>query len=339
MIWIDVKYANMLSVYVRNWKVKQTNPYLANCACPICGDSKKSKWKARGFIYTKGNGLFYKCHNCGAGQSLGKLLNFLNPSLYEEYKLERYREGLDMGNAAKPHAKPKFNFEAPVFEEKNLLDRLLPNLDSLPCTNPAVVFAEERKIPRAKFKDLYFIDDVAKIDQLSPKYRDKIKELEPKLLIPFYGIDGTLTGVSCRDLGGNKLRYITIRIDSINDMIYNIDRIDKTKDIYVTEGPFDSMFLDNACATGNADLTTVERYLPREKCILVFDNQPRNKEVMKIMRKAIDRGWRCVVWPDNILEKDINDMVIDGIDVLEVINRSTCVGLKLKARFNSWSKV
>ncbi len=339
MLYIDTKFANLLSPQLELFKIKQQNPYLANFRCPLCGDSKKNKRKTRGYLYTKKGSLFYKCHNCGVGTNFGNLLKTVNVSLFDQYRMERYKEGLDMGNAARPNSKVEFKFEAPVFEEKNLLDRLLPNLKSLPDHNPAVEFARRRKIPESRFKDLYYIDDVSKIEQLSPKYKEKIKDIEPKLLIPFYGIDGTLVGVSCRDLGDNNLRYLTIHIDKDSDMIYNLDRIDRNKTIYVTEGPFDSMFLDNACSVGNTSLTSVEKYLPKEKCVLVFDNQPRNREVVKIIRRAVESGWQMVIWPNNIEEKDINDMVMAGIDVQEMINKSTWSGLRLILKFNEWSKV
>lgn len=339
MQWIDVKYANMLSTQVRNWKVKTQNPYLANFSCPLCGDSQKKKTKARGYLYTKKGSIFYKCHNCGIGTTLGKLLKSVASGLYDQYRVERYREGLDMGKSAKPDSKAEFAMEAPVFEEKCILDRLLDRLDSLPEDNAAVQYALSRQIPKEKFSELYYIDDIGRIGQLSPKYKDKIKGHEPRLVIPFYDKKGKLVGVNCRSLREeDQIKYVAVKIDEDADMVYNLDRIDDTKEVYVTEGPFDSMFLDNCAANNNASLTMVGRVIPKESCTLVFDNQPRNREVMKIVNRAAKDGWRMVVWPSTVEEKDLNDMVLAGHDVKKLVKENTFHGPALSMRLNEWSK-
>ena len=88
---IDSKYVGLISHRLRNFKRK--NDYLWNFSCPLCGDSKKNPLKARGYVYKKGNNLFYSCKNCGVGTSIGKLLESIDGSLYKEYVLERYKSG------------------------------------------------------------------------------------------------------------------------------------------------------------------------------------------------------------------------------------------------------
>ena len=122
-------------------------------------------------------------------------------------------------------------------------------------------------------------------------------------------------------------------------MIYGLDKVDITKDIYVTEGPIDSLFLNNAVAVGNTDLKQVSNNLPFERLVFIFDNQPRNIVLVKIMERAAESGARMVVWPENILEKDINDMILKGIDVEEVISSTTFSGLELKLKLTKWKKV
>ena len=339
--WIDVKYANLLSVQLENFKVKKTNPYLANCRCPLCGDSQKDRKKARGYIYQKLNALFYKCHNCSAGTTLGNLLKQVNPSLYDQYKLERYKEGFDIGNAAKPHSKVKFNFETPMFQEKSPLERLLTPLSELPDHNPAIRYAKSRRIPRDKFSDLYYIDDVKRIEELSPEYRDRIPGIEPRLVLPFRNRSGDLIGITCRALGKSNLRYLTIQIDNSERMVYNLNNIDKSQTVYCVEGPIDSLFLPNCIAVASADLESIRNIIPKHNTTLVFDNQPRNPEVVKIMRGSMKNGWNVVVWPDTIVEKDINEMIMskkDPVEILDVINTNTHSGLSLRMKLNAWSK-
>src|SRR5690606_3039446 len=73
-------------------RFKQKGDYLWNFRSPCCGDSKKSKSKARGYFYRKKDQIFYRCHNCGSGLSLGTFIKTLDPYLYQQYKLETFSE-------------------------------------------------------------------------------------------------------------------------------------------------------------------------------------------------------------------------------------------------------
>ena len=341
MLWIDIKYANLISVQLERYTVKQQNPFLANFRCPICGDSRKNKNRARGYLFTKSNGLFYKCHNCGAGTSLGNLVKLVNPSLFDQYKLERYTEGLDMGNAPRPHAKVEFQNFTPQFEEKSPLDRLFDKVSELPNHNIGVRYLERRKLPRDRWSNIYFAYETKKMADLCPEYDQIVTYEEPRLIIPFYDRNNNLVGVTARAIDNIKMRYVTLRIDKHKPMIYNLNRVDTSKQIYVTEGPLDSMFLSNSVAAGNADLTRVENEIPKGNTTLVFDNQPRSAEIVTIMKNAMKDGWNVCVWPDTVLEKDINEMVLAGKEIAKVeetINTNTHSGLSLRMKLNAWSK-
>jgi len=330
--YIDVKYINLLSPRLDRYKVKTNSPFTANFRCPVCGDSKKNKHKARGYVFSRKGGLFYKCHNCGMGASLGNLMKEIDPTLYNQYVMERYKEG----NVRQSHANVTslMDFE-PKFKKKSLLDELLDPVKD----TPAEKYLQDRKIPESRWDELYYIDNIEKIEQLSDKYKDRIIGNEARLVLPFYDRDSKLVGVTCRALGDERLRYVTVRVNEDKPMVYGLDKVDITKDIYVTEGPLDSLFLDNAVAVGNTDLKQVSNLLPFERLVFIFDNQPRNKELVKIINRAIEGGARMVIWPENILEKDINDMVLKGFDVKQVISNHTFSGLELKLQFTKWKKV
>jgi hypothetical protein len=340
-MWIDVKYANLLSVQLENYTVKTQNPYLANFRCPLCGDSQKSKKKSRGYFYTKTTSLFYRCHNCNAGTTLGKILKIVNPSLFDQYTLERYKEGFDMGNAAKPHSKVEFQNFSPQFEEKTPLDRLFEKVDTLVDTNIFAKYLKDRKVPREKWSLIYYTYETHKLQELCPDY-DNIKEYEePRLIFPFYNKKKDLVGITARDVSGrSNLRYLTLRIDKLEPMIYNIENINTSKQIYCTEGPIDSLFLDNSVAVGSSDLGRVRSFLPKSNTTLIFDNQPRNTSIGSIMRRAAEDGWNIVVWPNTVKEKDINEMVLNSsIDkVKELINKNTYNGIGALFNINQWSK-
>ena len=340
-LWLDVKYAGLLSVQLEKYKLKQQNPYLSNFRCPICGDSDRSKNKARGYLYTKASSLFYKCHNCGAGLSLPNLMKIVNHSLYDQYTMERYKEGLDLHSVNKPKHRPDFKFEAPKFKKKSMIDKLFTKMDELPDDNPGVQYLELRKIPRAKFDSLYYIDDMQKVEQLSKKYEGKIIGNEARIGIPFYDRQNNLVALSCRAIDDNNLRYLTVRLDEDAPLIYNLNEMDTTKAIYCVEGPIDSLFLPNCIAVGSSDLNKVESHIPKSITTLVFDNQPRNPEIVRIMYQAMEKDYNVAVWSDNIAEKDINEMVLSGKtpdEILTSINKSTFNGLSLRLKLNEWSK-
>jgi len=337
-LFTDLKYLKLISTRLPMFKQKSERLY--NCRCILCGDSSKKKNKTRGYFYVAKNDLFYKCHNCSASMHFGSFLKQLDGMQYSQYVMERYNEGLPMN---KPHQKieDKFRMAEPVFEksEETLLDKLLDRLDTLPEDNEAVQFCLKRKIPKEKFNQLYFIKNMKDIVQLSDKYKDKITTEEPRLVIPFYNDIGQLSGVTCRALRGESLRYVLIKIKEDESLIFGLNEVDKTKPIHVVEGPLDSLFLPNAIAVGGTSFGKMETTgLPKDKLIMIVDNQPRNKDVAKVLDKIIDRQYNVVIWPQTIFEKDINEMVLEGRDPVKIINKNIFSGLTAKMKFTEWKR-
>lgn len=335
-LYLDLKYLHLISNRLPLFKKKSDNLY--NCRCIICGDSSKNKHKTRGYFYGKNNNLYYKCHNCAAGMSFGTFLKDLDGMLFKQYLFERYADG----DLRKPtsNVNALFKVVEPVFGPTRLIDTLMDRLDKLPPDHEAVIFANQRKIPIEKFHKLYYINDISNVVQLSEKYKEHIKTTEPRLVIPFYNQQDKLVGLTCRALRGEALRYLTIKIVDDDPMIYNIDDIDLNKDVYVVEGPIDSLFLNNAIAVaGTAFVKLQDTNIPKEKLVIALDNQPRNKEVVKLLGRIIDQQYRVVIWPQTIEQKDINDMVLAGMDIRRIINTNTFQGLQAKLKFTSWKRV
>ena len=96
---------------------KKKGDNLWNFRCPYCGDSQKSRTKARGYVFRKKNDLFYKCHNCGVGATLPNLIKHVDSKTYDDYILERYREEGEHRSKYSPVPKPEFKFNAPVLRK------------------------------------------------------------------------------------------------------------------------------------------------------------------------------------------------------------------------------
>lgn len=338
-LYIDLKYINLISNNLSSFKRKNQN--LFNFRCPLCGDSAK-KNKARGYIYRipNKNEMSMKCHNCGASMYFGSFLKQIDPLRYKEYALEKFKESKD----AKPvREELDFKVDETKFADVSLLDKLFDRLDTLPPNNEAVTFCRKRKISDDNLKRLYFVDDVKKIEQLSDKYKNKIGTSEPRLVLPFYNHKGEFEGVSCRALRGESLRYLTVKIRDDADMIFGAELINTKRKVYAVEGPIDSLFLPNAVAVGSTAFAKISKLnVAKENFVIILDNQPRNKEVVKQYQKYIEDGYRICIWPQTIIEKDINDIVLSGKtaeQVKSIIDKNTFQGLEAQLKFISWKRV
>ena len=73
--------------------------------------------------------------------------------------------------------------------------------------------------------------------------------------------------------------------------------------------------------------------------IWVYDNEPRNREIINRIESTIDRGDKVVIWPSGNDDKDINDMFNSGIDPKSVIESNIYQGLQAKLKLNNWKKI
>jgi hypothetical protein len=278
------------------------------------------------------------CHNCGASTTFYNFLKQVDPNLLQEYQLERYKNG-ETGNNNYP--KPEFQEvkqEAPKF--KKALE--LPSIDSLPEAHFAKNYVQQRRIPETFSSQLYYAEDFREFVTTLGIEKEGLHKDDKRLVIPFYDREKNLVAIQGRSLGESKLRYITLKLHDDNKKVFGLDRIDEDKLIYVVEGPIDSMFLENAVATADSNLESITDVLDKSKVALVFDNEPRNKEIVAKMEKAIDNHFNVVIWPEMIEKKDINDMILDGFspdEIQDIIDNNTFVNLRAKMEFVSWKKV
>jgi len=342
-LFVDKKFVSLLSLRLERFK--QKNDYLWNFRCPICNDSKKNKSKARGFLYRKTDNIFYTCHNCGASMSLSSFLKTVDVVLHNQHKMETYLETNASANVGQPdftELRQKPVFTTKTYTKESKLDTLL--LTELPQEHPARQYATGRKIPQRMFSRLYYTDDFETfVNTTFPHNEKKLVKNDKRLIIPIFDSQNTLVGIQGRSITGSKLKYITVKKDESVGKVYGLDTVDLSQKVYVVEGPIDSMFLPNAIATMDANLSSVYSNVgDTHDYVLVFDNEPRNPHVVKFIEKAITSGKTVCIWPQNIAQKDINDMILGGMTPSEikcVIDSNTFTGLKAKVQFDVWKKV
>ena len=339
---IESKYVRLISSRLRNFKQKKD--YLWNFSCPICGDSQKNKTKARGYVFPKGNNLFYRCHNCGVSISVGNFIKAVDESLYKEFVLEKYKSG-ETNNTRS--ANTILNIPSPRFDklDKQKIFEHAEWVDKLPSGHFCLVYCVKRHIPSNILSKLLFTPHYKQFcDALVPNHGKTIVD-DARLVIPFYDEYNELIAVSGRALetGDKTLRYITLRTnDSQDKLIFGMDRVDLKQTVKIVEGPVDSLFLKNCIASGDANLVLCADAISSDKIVLIFDNEPRNKEIVKMMQNAIGLKYDVVIWPDTIGGKDINEIILSGKsqdEIEEIISSNTFRGIEAQLKFNMWKKV
>ena len=349
-LWLDEKFLRLLSPQLDHFV--QKHPHVFNFRCPLCGDSEQNKRKARGYCFPKATTLIYKCHNCGIALPFAALLKRTSRRLFDEYMLEKLRD-----------EKPAEKSDEDIFGETfaNVTDgasTLAPTTASPYITAlsepslrqpgaslyPVYDYVRKRLIPDEQMGRLWatihaytYLSTLVGEDKAA-----KVKDGEPYLILPLTHTSSTWWyGAQFRLL--TRKEYITYKWSEHETLkVFGLDRWIPAETTYIVEGPLDSLFLPNAIAACSSDLMGVitaleERQVvdPRDSRVFVWDNEPRNKEITRLMRQAITMREQIVIWPREY-PKDINDMVRAGIDVQHAIATHTFQGLRADLEFQRW---
>jgi transcription elongation factor Elf1 len=344
-VWIDRKYLGFVSS--RLDKFKQKNQDLYNFRCIFCGDSQKNRTKARGYIYRKSNDYFYICHNCGKSTTFSKFLEEVDTSVHRQYVMERYTNGETKNhNYKKPDFEDLKGNAFSIFAEtknKHISEIKLESIAKLPIDHYAVEYIKMRLIPEKHWGEIFFAPKFKDfLDSEFPNHGKEEDEVpnDDRIILLYANEKGEITNVAGRALSNTKIRYATIKILD-EKKIFGLHKLQKQNKVYVFEGQFDSLFIDNSIATGDSNLVSVPAIYPELNCVLVYDCEPRNREIVKLIEKSIDMGYNICLFPDNSKGKDVNEMIINGLSpegIKEIIDQNTVSGLTAKLKFIDWKK-
>lgn len=341
MYWIDQKFVNLLSTRLPGFKKINNDTY--NVRCIICGDSRKHKSRARGYFLSDKKGTHYYCHNCNVSLTLKNFLSQIDPQLANDYVRETYVDRQANSMYAKTPLKEP---DITVIETPRYLDDLkgLKKISQLPPTHKAKRYIEQRKIPSNTHYKIFYAPHFAKwVNSIIPGKLNEEND-EGRIVLPFLSRNKKLIGFTGRAIDDNALRYITIMIDTDSPKLFGLDSVDFNKKIYITEGPIDSLFLSNALAMAGSDLSkgfSMLKLEPRH-CVMIYDNEPRNKQIVQKMTKSIEQGFNIFIWPEKADGKDLNDLVLGGMStekLKSIVDRHTSFGMEAQLKLNAWKKV
>ena len=344
--FITSELANRLELF------KKIESGIFNFRCPVCGDSRKNKTKARGYLLNFKSNFIYKCHNCDCAVSFSVFLEILDKSLYRKYIIESLKN--------------KKNYKERKKESLSLLDKKKKKLNAVkniehifpenihvfsvnaPESLKAKLYLTERQIPEKYHSLFYYTKDFAKFVKVLNRQEIGCRSGDERLIIPFLNRANALVGISGRSLDPkNSQRYIKINLFPdfeefpAEKLIFGLNRVRLDERVYVLEGQFDSLFLTNAVSVGGSDMKDLSELFP--KAVYIFDNEPSNSAIVKKMERIIKSGERIVIWPSYVKEKDINEMILKGKKTSNqielMINENTYESLEAKSKFIQWKKV
>lgn len=293
---------------------KQTSQTNYTCRCPICGDSKKNKTKNRFNFYIHQNQYFVKCYNCNYSTAFINFLKTYDFNLFNEFKLESLS-----GN--KRYKTPKIEIN---LKTETKFNNILYNLKDVSKYPEALQYIISRQIPIEKYNQILLVDDPNTITNKIEKYSDKKYPNTPGYIFPVYSKDNNLTAFQLKyfDLSISP-KYITFSIDEEAPRLFNENNIDKNKMVSITEGIFDSMFIDNSLASLGIGNKSKLDYLERNYSnfrIIVDNDYLYNKDVLNHLVNFIEKGYNVVIFDKNFRQKDINNSILSGEFNIKTIN-------------------
>lgn len=269
----------------------------------------------------------------------GKFLKKIDPELFSEYRMERFGRRVKSSNTN--DSAPKMSVPKIIKTASNnnrILDKLVKFMD-MPVNLKK--YLESRKIKNEYLAKYFFYTDKFKTFSNSVKpgaFSEKsLYYDEPRIVILMFDKNENIIGFQGREINESYAKYVTIKLNEDDRKIFGADRVSTRQPIRVVEGPIDSLFVDNCIAVCGADLEQATSDILNDP-VLIFDNEPRSKIICKKIKTAIENGKKVVIFPNEITNKDINDMVLSGINVNAIITENTYSGLRARLAFTKWKR-
>lgn len=307
--------------------IKSTNTYTGGC--PICREGKS--WGRKSRLYYIPNDSKLCCHNCGwYGTPINWVME-VEQLTYKEVAAQikecDYEYGLPVETIEKAQTT-----ELPR-DSINLFDRTqLTYYKDNDSVKRAVDVIVDRKLNKA----------VNRPRTLYTSLTDVVHK--NRLIIPFYNQSNECIFYQSRKLfeSDTKPKYLS-KMNS-EKSLFNYNNVSSSTDnVFITEGPIDSFFIEDSVAVAGIQERSKESLTPVQaqqlerlflvQTVWVLDSQWLDQTSL-IKTETLLKNNQCVfIWPRNIGEKfkDINEMCvyfdIDRIGKKYILENTYC-GLK-----------
>ena len=342
---IDDKY--IFEIDVEGFEKISEDKYI--CKCPICKEGHAKRKKRFCILRAKDGNWVVSCRNCGYNHSFTVFLKEYYPDVFDKYNMERIFYNTD--HAPVKHLQ-EVNSMASGLSFGNILEFVSKVIDLQPG-HPALGYVMRRKLPEAFLHELRFTDNLSNYCTTIAKLYPGVIDFEfqrltfPALIIPIYDKYNRLVYIQARNLLKGDIRFITIKLDPKAKKIWGLNKVDYDKQIYVFEGVFDAVFLNNSLAMLGSSVSDLANDVDdKSKVTFIMDNEFNVREINQICERIIAAGYKLLFWTRDNRFKDLNDMIINdyfGINyeclVYQYIENNTLSGfqatMELKMRLNA----
>lgn len=332
-----------------------------NFRCHICGDSKKSSSKKRGYFYwDKVNQQYkYKCHNCGVSYFFKFYLKKYHPEIYNK-NIMLFIEKNKKTETLTEKKNDKFQkvIDKNVKKYLNYIanKKLFYNISDID-DEEVIEYIANRQLPDNSLHKIFYTENFMEIlykpikKIMGNEIGGSFIEKDRRIFWFIKNRENEIIGLQGRSIEkNNEIRYLTVKIlDDV--MIGNLEDIDIKKEVFITEGFIDSLFVDNCVSLNGSNFKpSIDKLIKlgvKNVCI-IFDNEPYNEQINKKVKMVIEESIKnkninigvCLLPKDLRMKgKDINDYVKVGMkknQIINIIKENTFYGIEAKIRFIRW---
>lgn len=295
----EVELANQLSL-PRGKRV----PTGFNFGCPFCNEGHSHGKKRRAYLLInspKHDHIRFYCHNCNLDLSFRSFLERFNITIFDEYREKEKRHFLDRLKGKKKVKNAIIQKSTGEFE-RLVLDKEV--FRPVAFHQKAVSYCRQRKIPKGVVDRLFYVPADIEIPTIFEPLRDMV-------VFPFYAAD-KIYGYQGRSI--SKKLFHTHSQPGLK--IYNIFNVKLGQNVYCFESIIDSFYIDNSIAMVGSGLGAEQRE-KLSQVTFVLDND-NSDDLYRKLEKLVNNGERVVIWPDEVKEKDVNEMVVRGWNLKEI---------------------
>lgn len=323
--------------------MKEISPEDISVKCPICGDSKFHSNVKRLHLYTKNGKTLVHCFNGDCPVQQRNVYSFLEefyPTLFPQYRQEKFREKLLSGKLKEQveentSVKDVFNFSEieqnwtkDTDEEK---EKPKAQIADIICQDLSAYFKKIEGTPGEAYllSRGFTLHDLVGIPLYYANIQIKIGDtnypLVNSIVIPMT-YNGVMYGFYSRSITEKKF-YTYNHEHNMGYKIWNYFNIDREKPCYIFEGIFDALSaykcgVKNVIACMGAKIP-LERIKELKEPIFFLDN---DKTGLVNALNYCNKGYKVVVLPEGY-PKDANEMLLQGKDIKNIIDKYTYEGI------------